>query len=227
MSHEYAPLLIYDNGRIVDTNPDEETLEVPPIPDEQRPFPWRSLIFVFMFTMVHPLLSETVFPFVNQMLLDIGVADKPEDAGWYSGVIDQIADIYGRRPVILGGIAGLAISIFVFGLSRSFAAMVIARCLGGGIGGAYAATKVMVGELTDRSNQAAGYQWHSVAHRLGQTLSGPLSGYLSHPDRRFPGFQSKFWKEYPFALPGFVAGSIGLCAVAVGYFYLEEVRFHI
>ena len=74
-----------------------------------------------------------------------------------------LADRIGRKPVIISGITGLAISVGSFGMSNSFLAMVLSRCIGGTLGGVLACTKVMVGEMTDRSNQAPAFQWMQVS----------------------------------------------------------------
>lgn len=74
-----------------------------------------------------------------------------------------MADRIGRKPVILGGILGLGVSVASFGMSKSFLAMVLSRCIGGALGGVWACTKVMVGEMTDRSNQASAFQWMQVS----------------------------------------------------------------
>ena len=76
--------------------------------------------------------------------------------------MSYLADQIGRRPVILGGITGLAISVASFGMSKSLSAMVLSRCLGGALGGAWACSRIMVGEMTDRSNQAMAFQWLEV-----------------------------------------------------------------
>ena len=77
--------------------------------------------------------------------------------------MSYLADQIGRKPVILGGIAGLGISVASFGMSKSLAAMVLSRCIGGTLGGAWTCVKIMVGELTDRSNQAVAFQWLGVS----------------------------------------------------------------
>ena len=77
--------------------------------------------------------------------------------------MSYLADRIGRKPVILGGITGLAISVASFGMSKSLLAMVLSRCMSGGLGGALACVKIMVGELTDRSNQAMAFQWLEVS----------------------------------------------------------------
>ena len=77
--------------------------------------------------------------------------------------MSYLADQIGRKPVILGGITGLAISLASFGMSKSLAAMVLSRCMGGALGGVWACSNIMVGETTDRSNQAIAFQWLDVS----------------------------------------------------------------
>jgi MFS family permease len=48
-----------------------------------------------------------------------------------------ISDRYGRKPVILLGFAGLAVSTALFGVSTNFAMMVVTRCFGGAMGAAW------------------------------------------------------------------------------------------
>ena len=48
------------------------------------------------------------------------------------------SDRYGRKPVILWGITGLGFSLIFFGMSRTFLALVLSRCIGGGMGGVWA-----------------------------------------------------------------------------------------
>ena len=45
-------------------------------------------------------------------------------------VMTRLSDRFGRRPVILIGTAGLAISTMLFGLATNFKSMVIFRVLG-------------------------------------------------------------------------------------------------
>ena len=42
---------------------------------------------------------------------------------------------FGRKPVMIFGILGLAISQIALGTSRTFGMLVLARCLSGGLGG--------------------------------------------------------------------------------------------
>ena len=50
-----------------------------------------------------------------------------------------------------------------------------------------------------------------------------MGGYLAHPERHWALFRTPFWREYPFALPCFVAAFAASVTVIMGYFLLDEV----
>lgn len=60
----------------------------------------------------------------------------------------------GRRPVILCGVAGIAITTVAFGLSKNLSKMLIVRAITGICSGTSAVMHSVIGEITDSSNQA-------------------------------------------------------------------------
>ena len=46
-----------------------------------------------------------------------------------------ISDRYGRKPVVLIGTVGMAVSVALFGMSKSYGMMIAMRCVGGTMGG--------------------------------------------------------------------------------------------
>lgn len=48
-----------------------------------------------------------------------------------------LSDHIGRKPVILLGTAGMAVSIAMFGMAKSYWTMIITRCAGGVLGGVF------------------------------------------------------------------------------------------
>jgi MFS family permease len=54
-----------------------------------------------------------------------------------------LSDNFGRKPVILIGTCGLALSVALFGMSKTFVAMVVTRCIGGALGGVWSYVKPM------------------------------------------------------------------------------------
>jgi MFS family permease len=47
----------------------------------------------------------------------------------------RISDYLGRKPIILIGLAGLSLSMFCFGLSKTFWSLVISRSINGALNG--------------------------------------------------------------------------------------------
>lgn len=60
---------------------------------------------------------------------------------------------------------------------------------------------------------------------MGQVAGQPLGGLLSHPARNLKGigFDTPFWREYPFALPCFAAAAVALASTTWSLFTLQEV----
>ncbi|KAF8330847.1 major facilitator superfamily domain-containing protein [Cantharellus anzutake] len=210
---------------------------------QQTPLPWGPISVLLMLYAVAPLAFELIFPFVNQMLVELRVVDDPEKVGFYSGFIESAfsilslitalpssyaADHFGRKPVILLGMTGLAVSVVCFGMSRTFPMLVLSRCIGGALGGGSTAIKTMLGELTDRTNQNAAFSALSISYRMGQIIGLPLGGSLAHPERHFPsifegpGVWGNFWRSYPFVLPCLVGAAFAFVSVVLGTLRLKE-----
>lgn len=47
----------------------------------------------------------------------------------------RLSDRIGRKPVMMIGLTGVALSVSAFGMSKSFVALVVSRCLGGALNG--------------------------------------------------------------------------------------------
>lgn len=83
----------------------------------------------------------------------------------------RLSDKIGRKPVVLIGISGLALSMLCFGLSRSFPAIVASRSLAGLLNGNAGVLKAMMGEITDETNAAQGFSFIPMVWVAGSTLA--------------------------------------------------------
>lgn len=96
-------------------------------------------------------------------------------------------DVVGRRPVIFFGIIGLAITTLMFGLSKSLASVLVARCLGGeysirtipelisnAVGGLFSGNVAVIhsvlGEITDSTNQMVAFPIYGLTWPLGSII---------------------------------------------------------
>ena len=94
------------------------------------------------------------------MVEHLGIAAK--DAAFYSGLLvsayavaeaitalgwGAISDVYGRKPVALIGLAGVALSSLLFGFAQSYWVALLARLIGGALNGNVAIMQTMVAEV--------------------------------------------------------------------------------
>ena len=61
--------------------------------------------------------------------------------------IGRASDFYGRNPVLLIGPLGLSMAMLIFGLSKSFWGMVVARTLMGVFNGNIGVSKTVMAEV--------------------------------------------------------------------------------
>ena len=87
----------------------------------------------------------------------------------------RASDRIGRKPVLLGGLLGLTLSMVGFGLARDYWALVLARCAEGALNGNIGVTKSMMAEITDASNRARGFAYLPMVWALGSTLGCVLA----------------------------------------------------
>jgi MFS family permease len=139
----------------------------------------------------------------------------------------RATDSWGRKPVILIGAIGVTLSMILFGTSKSYARMLAARAIGGLIGGTDTTTRVMASELASKESEAHIFSMLAVAYRIGEVVGQSVGGTLAHPEANFPAiFGTRFWTEYPYALPCFVGATYSLLCATMGQLILKETLQH-
>ena len=119
----------------------QEVNEIQADPDV---LPAKTMLILCIVILCEPLSMMLIFPFLIFLLEDFGIAER--DIGYYSGFIASsfslaqlltsagwgaLSDRIGRRPVLLMGLFGNAITMISFGLSKSLVWCLISRfCCG-------------------------------------------------------------------------------------------------
>ncbi|KAJ3131443.1 hypothetical protein HK100_006347 [Physocladia obscura] len=158
------------------------------------------------------------------MVRDFGLSNEKE-VGFYVGFIASsfslaqfmtsllwgwVSDRVGRRPVLLTGLLGNAISLLI-------------GILNGNVGIA----KCVIGEVTDSTNQSFGFSLIGIMWSLGTILGPIIGGCLAYPVETYPHIfpnGNEFLERNPFFLPCAVSATVSLVGFVVGFFLLEETN---
>ncbi|KAF8235749.1 member of major facilitator superfamily multidrug-resistance, DHA1 sub-family [Tricholoma matsutake] len=206
------------------------------------PLPWFQFSIVLFLQLAEPLTSQVIYPFAPELIRDIGITHGNESqVGYYVGLMQSLffltqaftvlhwssaSDRVGRKPVILIGLSGLSMSMYCFGISRSFWALVMSRSLNGALNGNIGVMKSMMAEMTDSTNIAQAYAYMPIAWSTGGTLGPIIGGSLSRPADRFPSLfgNNEFLKKYPYFLPCAVPATYTALAWVITFLFLKETN---
>ncbi|OAX35437.1 MFS general substrate transporter [Rhizopogon vinicolor AM-OR11-026] len=205
------------------------------------PLPKLQISILLLAQLFEPIASQSIYPYINQLVSELDITGGDErKVGYYAGLIESLffatealtvlywsrtSDRIGRKPVLLVGIFGLSLSMFCFGLSKTFWGLVLSRCITGALNGNIGVMKSMMGELTDSTNIAQGFALMPMAWSVGAAFGSVIGGTLQHPEHHFPNvFRGEFWSQYPYFLPSAVVAAFAMiCFLAILLFLNETM----
>lgn len=136
----------------------------------------------------------------------------------------RAADRFGRKPVLVVSMWGLACSMSLFGFSRTPWQMVFFRCVAGFFGGTIVTLRTMISEVCTKKTEARAFSYFSFAGNVGIFLGPLLGGALSKPAETWPSTFGKMqlFIDYPYALPTLVVGAIPASAAVLSMLFVKE-----
>src|SRR6185436_9311270 len=124
-----------------------------------------------------------------------------------SPILGALSDAHGRRPVLLLGFCGLALSFLLTALATSLAMLVAIRVLSGAMQANMSVSNAYVADITPPEERARRFGMLGAMFGIGFILGPVMGGLLGAIDVR---------------LPFFAAGSLALINLLYGYFVLPE-----
>ncbi|KAF7375253.1 Major facilitator superfamily multidrug-resistance DHA1 sub-family [Mycena sanguinolenta] len=225
---------------------------------KRTPLPLFQFSIVLFLQLAEPLTSNVIYPFAPQLMRDIGITEGDETkVGYYVGIMQsiffltqamtvlhwsRISDRLGRKPIILTGLLGLSISMFCFGLSRTFWGPRREPKSKWRVEREHWSNK-KYRRRTDRLDKYSpgmryptsvsrhsdvlfikAYAFMPISWSTGSTLGPIIGGSLARPADRFPDLfgDNQFLRKYPYFLPCAVPATFSLVAWAVTFLFLEE-----
>jgi multidrug resistance protein len=121
----------------------------------------------------------------------------------------RLSDRIGRRPVILMGLLGSALSYSFFALATSLPMLFVARTLAGIAGANIPTAQAFIADTTTPETRARGMGLIGAAFGLGFIFGPAIGGFLSH---------------WGYAAPAWFAAAISLANFTAALFLLPESR---
>jgi len=126
----------------------------------------------------------------------------------FAPVWGRLSDQYGRKPILMIGVLGNALSQLLFGLSTNLTMMFVARALAGILSSATLPTAMAyIGDSTSSEDRGGAMGVIGAAMGVGMTIGPGLSGWLA---------------GYQLSLPFFVAAFLSLITSVLIYWILPE-----
>jgi DHA1 family tetracycline resistance protein-like MFS transporter len=179
-----------------------------------------AIAFILVTALLDIMSMGIVIPVLAPLIEQL--ADSPHYAGVWNGVfvslwaamqflcspvIGSLSDRFGRRPVVLLSVAGLAADFVLMAVAPSLWWLAVGRILGGITSSSFTTAFAYMADITPPEERARGYGLLGAAFSAG-FVAGPLiGGALGEISLRAP-----FW------------AAAGLCGIAFlyGYFVLPE-----
>ena len=179
-----------------------------------------AMPFIMLTVLIDMIAIGLIIP-VLPPLVGSFTSSPAEQALWYgavtmafgianffgSPILGRLSDRYGRRPVLLIGFSGLALSFFVTGMATALWMLLAVRIFSGAMQANVAVANAYVADITAPADRAKAFGKLGAMLGMGFILGPVLGGILGGIDLH---------------LPFFVAGTLACVNWLYGYFVLPE-----
>jgi len=181
------------------------------------PAPRSAVVFVFVTVLIDMIGVGLIFPVMPALLQDVGQFDLSRASvvgGWmfaaYSlaqflagPLVGNLSDAFGRRPLLLLAIGGLALDYVLSALAPTIWLLFIGRAIAGLCGSSYIVANAFLTDITAPADRARAFGLIGAAFGMGFVFGPALGGILGEFGPRVP-----FWAAAALAAANFAFGAL-------------------
>jgi DHA1 family tetracycline resistance protein-like MFS transporter len=134
----------------------------------------------------------------------------------FSPVWGRLSDRIGRRPVLMGSLAGSVLGFLTFAFASNVAMLFASRIVSGIAAASIATAQAYIADSTEDASRSKGMAIIGAAFGLGLVLGPPLGGILSSV--------SLAWNLPPNLVPGAAAATLSAIGLILAAIALPETR---
>jgi MFS transporter, DHA1 family, tetracycline resistance protein len=141
-----------------------------------------------------------IMPVMPDLLMEIGQIDLAAAARFggllsllYAGfqfllgpVLGNLADRYGRRPILLGSLGGYSVNFALMAVAPNLGWLIVGQALAGIFGGTYGPAQAALADITKPSDRARIFGYVGAAFGVGFTIGPAIGGLLGEFGPRMP-----------------------------------------
>jgi MFS transporter, DHA1 family, tetracycline resistance protein len=187
---------------------------------DKTPMP-PAVKFVLATMAINAVGFGIIVPVVPRLLMELSHAPIDQATaigGWlsftfaitqffFSPILGNLSDRFGRRPVLLGSLAGFALDFFVLALAPTLTWVFIARFVSGMFGASNGPAQAVIADITAPEDRSRYFGLIGAAFGIGFVVGPAIGGLLG---------------EFGHRVPFFIAGTLAAMNVVYGYFHLPE-----
>ena len=177
--------------------------------------------FIFITLIIDITGLGLIIPVVPKLIEELtgeGISQASEYGGWltftfaimqflFSPILGGLSDRYGRRPVLLFALLGLALDYLFLSFAPTLAWLFIGRAISGITGASITTATAYIADISTKENRAQNFGMIGAAFGLGFIIGPVLGGLLG---------------TYGARVPFMVAAALTFINCLYGYFVLPE-----
>jgi MFS transporter, DHA1 family, tetracycline resistance protein len=159
-----------------------------------------SVRFVLATIIIDAIGFGIIMPVMPDLLMSVGSMDVAAAARFggllsllYAGfqfllgpVLGNLADRFGRRPILLGSLAGYSVNFALMAVAPNLGWLIAGQALAGIFGGTYGPAQAALADITEASDRARIFGYVGAAFGVGFTIGPVIGGLLGEFGPRMP-----------------------------------------
>jgi DHA1 family tetracycline resistance protein-like MFS transporter len=167
-----------------------------------RPPGRHALLFILITIFIDTLGFGIIIPVLPRLIAELGHTSVSAAAGYggalmfvfalmhflFAPVLGNMADRYGRRPVLLLSLAVLSVDYLIMGLATGIGWLFLGRLLAGAAAATFATANAYIADITPEQERAARFGLVGAAWGIGFVAGPAIGGLLGELGPRVPFF---------------------------------------